>query len=87
MNRMGLINMCTKWEMIPIICSNSDEAILVSNKYPFYVALIDIVMPCKSGFWLAEHLVIEQKVKYPLIALSSIKEIINDTQKYFLHFI
>lgn len=86
-NRLGLINTCSKWGMIPIMCSSADEAIIVSNKYPFYTALIDIVMPEKSGFWLADYLKNEQKVKYPLIALSSIKEIINDKEKFFLHFI
>ncbi len=86
-NRLGLINTCSKWGMIPIMCSSADEAIIVSNKYPFYAALIDIVMPEKSGFWLADYLKNEQKVKYPLIALSSIKEIINDKGKLFLHFI
>ncbi len=87
LNRLSLLGMCSRLGVIPVMCSSTEEAMVICDKYPFYAALIDIVMVGKSGYWLADYLVNEKKVKYPLIALSSIKESLGDNKKNFLHFI
>jgi len=86
-NRMSLMKQCEKWGMISVACSNIHEAIFYAKKHEYYCALIDIVMPENSGIWLAEKLVKEYKISYPLIALSSLKEIPKESEDFFLHFL
>ncbi len=86
-NRLSLMQSCYKWGMIPIMCSNSNEAIACCDKFDFYCGLIDIVMPEHSGIWLASKLIYEYKINYPLIGLSSLKEINKEAENLFLHFL
>lgn len=86
-NRLGLLNLCNKWGMIPIACSNYNEALFYAKKHEYYCGLIDIIMPEASGLQLAKKLVFETKINYPLIGLSSLKEIPKEAQSLFLHFL
>jgi signal transduction histidine kinase/DNA-binding response OmpR family regulator len=90
LNRISLMNTLHKWNMIPIIATNIDEALIYADKYPFYIGIIDIIMNKQSGLWLAEQLIEYKKIDYPLIALSSIRDLPQDNfniNKYFIHYI
>lgn len=73
--------------MKPVVCSNVQEALFYSNTYDYYCGLIDIIMPENSGIWLARKLIEDKKIKYPLIGLSSLKEIPKESEQLFLHFL
>lgn len=87
LNRLSLMNTCNKWGMKPVVCSNVQEALFYSNTYDYYCGLIDIIMPENSGIWLARKLIEDKKIKYPLIGLSSLKEIPKESEQLFLHFL
>lgn len=86
-NRMSIMRTCKKWGLFPIVCSNSSEALEQCDMYDYYCGLIDIVMPEHSGLWLAKKLINEKKIKYPLIGLSSLKEINKESEELFIHYL
>ncbi len=70
-NRLFLSELLFGWNMIPIICASSIEALSIIKRYKFELGLIDICMPDMSG----KELAIRIKDEYPLfqlIALSSV---------------
>lgn len=86
-NRISIMRTCKKWGLLPIVCSDINEALEQSDTYDYYCGLIDIVMPEHSGVWLAKRLIHEKKIKYPLIGLSSLKEINKESEELFIHYL
>lgn len=79
-NRILLSEILFEWEMKPIICASSLEALrlILGNRYKFDMAIIDICMPGISGVELAKEIKID-KPFLPIIALSSIDTFVNLT--------
>ena len=86
-NRMSLMRSCRKWGLIPILCSTVNEALEQCDSFDFYCGLIDIIMPEHSGIWLARQMINDKKIKYPLIGLSSLKEMNKESEELFLHYL
>jgi signal transduction histidine kinase/DNA-binding response OmpR family regulator len=74
-NRLQIAEILFEWKMHPIVCASALEALrmVMSDRYPFELALVDICMPAVSGVELARQIK-EDKPLFPLIALSSSEE-------------
>ena len=72
-NRLFLSEILFEYNMKPIICSTSKEALHMINckRYPFSVALLDICIPDIPGTELAKQIK-QINEELPLIALSSL---------------
>jgi len=77
-NRIQLAEILFEWKMHPIVCASALEALrmVMSNRYAFELALVDICMPTISGVELARQIK-EDKPLFPLVALSSTVDEIN----------
>lgn len=71
-NRMELSKYLHQWKMRPVICASPLEALttIISHRYNFRAALLDICMPQTSGDELARH-ILDVQGSLPLIAMSS----------------
>ena len=78
-NRIVLSSMLFEWNIIPVVCASSLEALsLISQKrYKFDLGLIDICMPEMSGSDLAKQIK-EISPFLPLVALSSLDTYLNN---------
>ena len=78
-NRIVLSSMLFEWDIIPVVCASSLEALsLISQKrYKFDLGLIDICMPGMSGSDLAKQIK-EISPFLPLVALSSLDTYLNN---------
>ncbi len=79
-NRIILQDILFKWDMKPVMCASALEAIrlIMNNRYPFELGLIDICMSPISGVQLAKEIK-EEKPLFPLIALSSVDSFVDST--------
>lgn len=77
-NRLLLAEILFDYGIRPIVCSSSKETMrmLMSKRYPFSAALIDISMPDMSGSDLAKQ-IRDMDPETPLIALSEGVECMN----------
>jgi two-component system sensor histidine kinase/response regulator len=84
-NRIQIADLLFSWDMKPIICASALEALrmILSNRYSFQLALLDICMPGTSGIELANQIK-EERPGFPLIALSSVENVVNDKFDYVL---
>lgn len=75
-NRMKIGDYLFEWKMKPIICASAVEALklILSDRYDFYLGLLDICMPGISGIQLAKQIK-EKRPLFPLIALSSVSSV------------
>lgn len=77
-NRILLNELLFEWGVKPVICASPSEALKQLSKYDFSLALLDICMPELSGIDLAKQFK-EEKPTLPLVALSSLDELIDTT--------
>ena len=79
-NRILLGDILFEWDMNPVICASSKEAlkILSMDRYNFELGLIDICMPDIDGIQLAREIK-EMKPLFPLIALSSLSDFVSNS--------
>ena len=70
--------------MVPIVCASAIEAldIIMNDRFPLTLGMIDICMPGTSGIQLAEQIK-NEKPFFPMIALSSSNEYIDMTNFEF----
>lgn len=71
-NRMLLADYLFEWKMVPVPVASGAEAVrlIINNRYPFCVGLIDICMPSPDGPELAK-LIKGENPHLPLVGLSS----------------
>lgn len=81
-NRVILCEMLFEWGMFPIACASPFEALrfILSSRYCFSVALIDICMPITNGIELARQIK-EENPYLPLVALSSLDDTCHKLEK------
>lgn len=77
-NRVVISEYLYEWGMIPITCASALEALrlVVNNRHPFFLGLVDIYMPGINGIELARQIK-HEKPDFPLIAISSAVEILD----------
>lgn len=79
-NRIILSDILLEWGIEPVACASALEALrmVVSDRYQFSLALIDICMPHTSGIELAKQ-IREEKPAFPMISLSSLDSFVDST--------
>jgi signal transduction histidine kinase/DNA-binding response OmpR family regulator len=83
LNRKILLQFLLSWNIKPILCSSSDEALLLINSnYNFDIILIDIHLPNMRGTTLAKK-IYKNNPNIILIALSSLNELNDDDINLF----
>ena len=77
-NRVVISEYLYEWGTIPVSCASALEALrlVVNNRHPFFLGLIDIYMPGINGIELAKQIK-HEKPDFPLIAISSAIEILD----------
>lgn len=80
-NRIVISEMLESWEMHPVAVGTALEALrmILGNRYPFSLGLIDICMPGTTGTELAKQIK-EERPFFPLIALSSIDSFVSSSE-------
>ena len=81
-NRKLLRQDLLKIKMVPMVCSSAEEALdFLDGNFHFDIGFIDICMPDMDGLQLAEK--IKAISDFPLVALSSLGEAVEDKKKLF----
>lgn len=77
-NRVVISEYLYEWGMIPITCASALEALrmIINDRHPFFLGLIDIYMPGTNGIELASQIK-HEKNDFPMIAISSATEILD----------
>lgn len=80
-NRIVISEILESWEMHPVTVGTALEALrmILGNRYPFSIGLIDICMPGTTGTELAKQIK-EERPFFPLIALSSIDSFVSSSE-------
>jgi signal transduction histidine kinase/CheY-like chemotaxis protein len=86
-NRMALCNIILSLGMLPTVCSSGQEAMIyIESNYVFDIGILDIQMPIMNGITLAKRI---KKIHplLPLIALSSLGQIVDKKTSLFNYFL
>lgn len=91
-NRLSLAGTVKKWGMIPVIFSDPKEALFLIKSNEYDIGLVDMCMPEMDGrefaFNLQQYFIKTKQSQIPLIALSSLGEIVSDrSENLFLSYL
>ena len=85
-NRVLMLSMLSKWDLVPIMCSTGEEALTYAemDQFNFDLAILDIHMPGMNGVELASELGSRLKQEYvPVVGLTSIGHDFEGQERFF----